>query len=229
MRRMKWWLVVTGTGRCGTGYIMQVLNSVGVKCTHEGIFAPYHTAVGPVVPPGLVTDEEILDRARTRLRNAWWGWQGESSWMAVPYLDLPELKDMVVVHLVRDPKKTIDSQLHQGGFETKGPLSSLFYEFQLEHEPGLKDLETPLERAAYFYTRWNERIEPHADILWRVEDDVQGLLDFLEIDYQGQELFSDTSYNTYGKPRVDADLNALPEPLRGELRKMTERYGYEWP
>lgn len=225
MRRTKWWLIVTGTGRCGTGYIMQVLNDLGVKCTHEGIFAPYHAPEGPVVPLGLVTDDEIRTRIRTRIRNAWWGWQAESSWMAVPYLDLPELKDMRVVHLVRDTKKVIDSQLHQGGFKNE----SLFYEFQLQHEPGLVDLKTQLERAAYFNTRWNKRIEPHADILWRGEDDVRGLLDLLEIDYQDKELFCDTSYNTYGQPQSDVDLNALPKLLRGELREMTERYGYVWP
>lgn len=228
MRRTKWWLIVTGTGRCGTGYIMQVLNGLGVKCSHEGIFTPHHTPDGPVVPPGLVRDDEIRARIRTRLNNAWWGWQAASSWLAAPYLDLPELKDMKVVHLVRDTRKVVNSQLHQGGFENRGPLSSLYYEFQLQHEPGLADLESQLERAAYFNTRWNARIEPHADILWRVEDDVRGLLDLLEIDYQGKELFCDTSYNTYGQPQSDVDLNALPKLLRGELREMTERYGYDW-
>jgi len=227
MRRMKWWLVVTGTGRCGTGYISQVLNSVGVKCSHEDIFAPYHTPEGPIIPEGLVTDDEIRDRMRTRLNNAWWGWQAESSWMAVPYLDLPEMEKMTIVHLVRDPKKTIDSMIRTGGFTEE--TGELFWQFQIKHLPELLETDDLLERAGLFYTRWNARIEPYATLRWRVEDDVRLLLDRLEIPYEGYELFSDTTYNSRGGFATDVDLETLPEPLCGELRDMTERYGYEWP
>lgn len=54
-------LVVTGTGRCGTGYVSEVLNRAGVPTGHEQIFTPYGIA------------------QKSYLR-------AESSWLAVPHL-----------------------------------------------------------------------------------------------------------------------------------------------
>lgn len=228
MRHRGFWLIVTGTGRCGTGYIAHVLNSVNVKCSHEGVFAAYHDAQGPVIPDGLSTDEEIIGRVKKRHQNAWWNWQADSSWMAVPYLERPELEKMTVVHLVRDPKKTIDSMVRTGGFNPD--IGGLFWQFQVKHLPALLETDDRKIRAGLFYTKWNERAERKATIRWRVEDDVLDLLDLLEIDHRGKDVFADTSYNSrIGYGPTDIDLNGMPEPILTDLRQMTERYGYEWP
>lgn len=238
MRRRGFWLIVTGTGRCGTRFMTQTLSSVGVKCTHEGIFQPNKTAVGPDIPPGLVTDEEILARIRQRRDNVWWGWQAESSWMAAPYLDRPGMQDLTVVHLVRDPKKTIDSMVRTGGF--RPDIGALWWEFQVKFLPELAEIDAPyphtgqmdtdgrVARAGLFYVRWNQMIEPHADIRWRVEDPVTDLLDMLEIDYTGKEVFNDTTCGTApGYRPVDIDLSRVPEPTRTELFDMVRKYGYD--
>ncbi len=209
-----WWLLITGTGRCGTGYLSQVLTSVGVKCSHEGMFQP---------DPPEVTVEKI----RIRLENGWWGWEAESSWLAAPFLGRPELKDITVVHLVRDPKKVIDSQMRIHAFWDS---DNKFRKWQLLWVPEITTLLSPFEQAAHFYVRWNRMIEPFADIRWRVEDGVLGLLDRLGIDWHDTEVYSNTHYNSRtGWGPSDVDLDGLPKPIRGELREMGERYGYEWP
>lgn len=216
MRRRGWWLTITGTGYCGTGYLSRVLNSVNVKCTHEGIFSP---------------DNEIITRMTTRISNAWWGWQAESSWLAMPYLVYPQMSKMTVVHLVRHPIRVISTIVRMKGFEenTGGP----FYAFQCRHLPELLEPRNQLDKAALFYIRWNQLIEPHTTVRWRIEDDVLRLLDQLQIEYDGKDVFMDTSFNShygYGyEEKLDANLNDVSEPLRTELRMMTERYGYEWP
>jgi len=224
-----WWLLVTGTGRCGTGYLSKVLSSVGVRCTHEGIFSPHKNPVGEIMPEGMADDEDILYRVRTRMAHPEWEWHAESSWLAAPYLDRAELQKLTVVHLVREPKKTIDSMCRQGGLGHE-KIGGRFYQFSVSNVPESLNIEPCGARMAYFYTRWNEMIESHADIRWRVEDDVTGLLDLLGIDWQGKEVFSNTRYNSrQGYFESDVDLDALSDPIRSDLRTMTERYGYEWP
>lgn len=73
-------VIVTGTGRCGTGYVSTVLNQAGIPATHEGVFNPEGDG---------------------------WEWQRvECSWMAAPHLSH---FDGYVVHLVRHPLAVVNS------------------------------------------------------------------------------------------------------------------------
>lgn len=74
---------VTGTGRCGTGYIAAVLRRCGVKCGHEN----WWTA-----DPKRVQDD--LD--------------GDSSWLALPAVEAGEWSGPVV-HVVRHPVSVVRS------------------------------------------------------------------------------------------------------------------------
>lgn len=209
------WLLGTGTGRCGTGYFARVLSSVGVQCSHEGVFGPD-------------SHEQTMERIATRIdpANTWWGWEAESSWLAAPYLGLPELEGVTVVHLVRHPKKVIDSQMRIRAFEGKHPR---FHEWQMRHLPELEGLP-PLHQAALFYVRWNQMIEPHADIRWQIEGGILRLLDMLDIDWHDKEIYQDRRHNSRaGWGQSDVDLDGLPEPLRSDLQEITTRYGYQWP
>lgn len=73
--------VVTGTGRCGTGYMAQVLTDLGVPCGHEQVW----------------TDQGV--RPQPQLA-------GDASWMAIPDLDSYR---GTVIHLVRNPLDVINS------------------------------------------------------------------------------------------------------------------------
>jgi len=195
--------LITGTGRCGTGYIAMVLRSAGVKCGHENVFGQH----------GI---EYARDNSQC--------WDADSSWLAVPFLNDPILDDVTIVHLVRHPKDVIDSYLSMR-FWTD-PIYATFVAWPLQYLPDLRRYEAPGEKSAYFYLRWNRRIEPHGDVFHRVEDDVVTLLDKLGISYQGKELFDDKKYNTRRTYPSDVNLHELPDPLRSEILDMGRRYGY---
>lgn len=208
------WLLATGTGRCGTGYVAQVLSSCGVKCSHEGVFQR-----DPV--------DETRHKLGVRLdpNNEWWGWEAESSWLAAPFLSWPELVGVTVVHLVRHPKSVIDSQMRIRAFGS----DNVWRHWQEAWLPDLADL-APVEAAATFYIHWNRMIEPHADHFHRIEDPVLPLLTRLGIDWHDKEVYANTQYNSRGGwGPSDVDLDGLPNLLRSELRTMCEEYGYEWP
>jgi hypothetical protein len=218
------WLILTGTGRCGTGYMAQVLTSIGVNCTHEGVFNP----VNPQNSDRLPDEMELRRRMKLNQDEVAWGWQAESSWLAAPYLTVPEMETCTIIHLVRHPKSVIDSQMRIRAFgsENKHPR---FYNFQLQFLPELASME-PFHAAAYYYVRWNLMIEPYADIRHRIDrDSTLELLDWLALDWRKKDVYANKRYNSRGGwGQSDVDLDDLPDNLRLPLRAMTERYGYEW-
>ena len=201
--------LVTGTGRCGTGYIAQVLNSVGIQCTHEQIFNQNGI--------GFAREQIAIRKAHPE-----WGWEGESSWYAAFYLDNPVLDGVTIVHLVRHPKDVIDSQLSMGNWNIYRGKEVL-----LQYLPTLANYVERIDLSAHWYLEWNRKIEPYAHIFHRVEDDVRLLLDKLGIIYAGKSLFDDKKYNTRRTYPSDVDLRAdLSEPLRSGILEMGQQYGY---
>lgn len=81
--------MITGTGRCGTGYIAAVLTRLGIPCGHEAIYGP--------------------DRVQRR-RDL----RGDASYLAATHLGS---FDGVIVHQTRDPLMTIGSLLANGFFD----------------------------------------------------------------------------------------------------------------
>lgn len=206
--------LVTGTGRCGTGYVAKALTSAGVNCTHEGVFSLN----------GVEHARETIQNWRA---NPSWGWEAESSWMAAPFLDDPVLEGVTVVHLVRHPFDFIQSHIRMCNWDGR---YAGFNQWTYAHVPGLEDVADPVCRSARLYVQWNEMIESHANVFHRIEDDARFLLDELGIDWQGRELFSDTRYNhravnqeTFGL----AEARRLPREYRLPLYEMLERYGYD--
>ena len=73
-------LLVTGCARSGTAYASAVLEGIGLDVGHEAVFGP-----------------------RTRRFEGFGETHGDSSWLAVPFLDiLPE--DTYVLHQTRHPQ-----------------------------------------------------------------------------------------------------------------------------
>jgi hypothetical protein len=213
VRDRRMWLLITGTGRCGTGYIAEVLNSVGHKCTHEKIFSM----------KGLDYAREQLALRRSRPE---WRWQAESSWLIAPHLGEPWLSDLTVVHLVRHPRNFIRSHQRMSNWTTKHYERGQEYLYSIM--PELLDHPPPYERSAYFWVKWNEMIEPHARHLHRIEDDVTGLLDALGLVHEGCDLFADKEHNSralvHEKPFELEDLSSETFDM---ISEMMERYGYE--
>ena len=87
----------------------------------------------------------------------------DSSWMAVPYL--PQ-HDGRVILVVREPIDVVRSLLGIRFFEQEGP----FQKFALGHEPDLANLP-PTMACWEWWTRWNRRALPFADVVVFLDDD----------------------------------------------------------
>jgi hypothetical protein len=91
--------LITGCARSGTGYTASLFSELGVPCGHEAVFTPYSTGF-----------------------EGWGTAQGESSWLAVPFVEqLPA--GTVVLHQVRHPAAVIGSLLAIGFFSERGSRS----------------------------------------------------------------------------------------------------------
>lgn len=211
------WLLVTGTGRCGTGFTAHVLNSVRKgMCSHEGVFTL----------KGWQHALELLEKRRAYPN---WKLQADSSWLAVPYLQRPELFNMTAVHLVRHPKNTIESIVKEMRWAMTLPRAP-FMEYGEEHFPEIKQHEDDIvNHAAAWYITFNREAECRGDIRHKVEDGPQVMLDRLGIDYDGKELFSKTDYNTRSWiEHTEVGLEDISEQLKEPLLEMAKRYGYKW-
>ena len=210
-------IIITGTGRCGTGFVAQVLSQLDIGCSHESIFQ------WPA--PSLAF---ALGQYELRENNPAWGWWGESSWLAAPFLEDDDIRQgKIIVHLVRDPARVIQSHLAiQNWTENNGNWQTGIA-FMHEQMPELHAYDDPAHKSGLWYLEWNRRIEPYRDILHRVEDDVTLLLDQLGIDYAGREIFDDAQYNHFQRQApVPFHLSSLLEPLRVPLLEMAGQYGY---
>lgn len=205
-------IVITGTGRCGTGYVAKLLTGAGVDCGHEGVFK-----------------FDGWDKAVKRLEET--ELEADASWLAAPYLDRLNEED-VIVHLVRHPKPTIDSFRRIGFFNPRTWRNHLPYSrFTKDHVIDAWEHTTTKMRAAHFYYVWNRMIEELAPdaIFHRIGDGGKKLLEKLGIEYEGRELFDDKRYNHRDGP-INSDVvlpDDLWDPCKTWIKEMAEDYEYE--
>jgi len=81
-------LVVTGTGRSGTGWCAALLNNAGIFCGHERVFTPKAANGG------------VID---------WCEYHADASWLAVPRLPLMNVDACLVI---RHPLDVVASMAH---------------------------------------------------------------------------------------------------------------------
>lgn len=207
-------ILVTGTGRCGTGFIAKLLTSAGCRCTHEQVFNPMGWG-------------NALEQMRLMEERAEWGWTADASWCGSVYLDRPELDGVTIVHLVRHPKKVLDSFLRE--YKANHPYYNAHYHWLTKRLPEMQTYKTPEGKAACKVLRLNELIDAHANVFHRIEDDPRELLDKLGIDWQDKELFNNPEHNAHpGRAESDVTIADLPEELQGPMEEMGVLYGYEW-
>jgi len=213
-------LIGVGTGRCGTRYVAKLLSSAGLLCGHEYFFSY----------SGLI-------EARRRLNQERNAYVGDTSWLAVPLLDSPELRDALVIHIVRHPKKVIESMLR-----APPGLAPPYDAYLRRHLPILWAYDEEIDRDVLRYVGWNKWIErlcadgrPY--IRYRVEDGPMALFELMrevgavnKLPSEG-DLFSNTKCNTKGAERehVEADPDTINFMLRVQLKGITQEYGYDWP
>lgn len=208
-------VVVTGTGRSGTGFAAKWLTSIGIPCGHEAFFTY----------PGLEHALRILRTRHGHLR-------AESSWEAAPHLDCAPLKDALLIHQVRHPKRVIESCLRVP------PAVTPSYEKYLErYLPETAKYSDTLNKTACRWIYWNQMIEgacrgrPH--YFWRVEDGTSGLYDFLikrglanPGKVKRSAIFTNTRYNHKHGPEAEAKIEQVHPDLRTVLLGQMSTYGY---
>lgn len=208
-------IVVTGTGRSGTGFASKWLTSIGIPTGHEVFYGPWEMPM-------------TLRMLRTRLLFL----RGESSWLAAPMLDSEPIKDALLVHQVRHPKKMLESCLRKPN--SGAPRYAAYME---HHLPRMTAYEDELSRMACQYVYWNQMVEDSCEgrehYFWRVEDGTDGLLRWLDakglVDAEKinpAQVFTNTKWNHKIGPEKFARLEDIDPEVRLALEAQMRRYGY---
>jgi hypothetical protein len=217
--------LVTGTGRCGTGYVAQLLTRLGLPTGHEQVYNPHSLSTGEF---------------------RWGVERGEASWLAAPFLAHFQGD---AVHLVRHPLDVIGSFAGIGFFARRPGDPA--YEYTrwafagagLEPPPDDDDALDParrerlaVARAAAHYVRWNRLIERHARWRFRVESldapSVRALTELLGAPRREalvRSVLASLPRDVNARARREVGWGDVPGELRGELAGLAREYGYDAP
>jgi hypothetical protein len=201
--------IVTGCPRSGTAYASALFSALGVQCGHEKVFGPAQAlGVQPL---------------------AWDGADGDSSYLAVPFLPVD---DAVVLHQVRHPLGFARSILGTA-FLSDHRRGKPFPAVVERYAPEVYEPERQPERAALMWTIWNTMAEAHADITYRVEDLDMALLmrlsALLELDIsedQAAQALDQVPKDTNRRTRWEKVTWARIAPIVADL---AAHYGYKAP
>ena len=203
--------LVTGCPRSGTKYTTTLFRHLGVHVEHEKVFG-----VG-----------EALGRRPHR----WRVFEGDVSWLAVPFLPLHgEDEDVVVLHQLRHPLEFVRSVVGFG-FLSDERADLAFPQVVRRHAPEVYEPATQPERGATMWKVWNARAEPHADITYRLEDlDADLLLELcrmIELPVTEEQVafaIEELPKNINRRVRDESVPWEAIEPIVGEA---AAHYGYE--
>lgn len=208
------------------------LTSLGLPCSHEAFF----DWRGLESAKRRMTGEQkpVLSFCSTNRMDEHGAWhsiekwfpdfgciQGEASYMAAPFLgELP----MRVVHVVRHPTKVINSFCNYINYFSSPEPTNNYEKFIYEHVPELTEEMPQYDRCALYYVRWNEMIEDHAHLRWRVEDDPDIVMNFLGL---CGKPFENKRINSFGRPSQKFSYNDLQTDwIKKDLLTISKRYGY---
>jgi len=196
--------IISGTPRSGTGFMAKLFTSAGIPIGHEMFF-------------GMPGHGYYPQNAR-----------GDSSWMAVPFI---HNFDSTVIHIVRNPLKTLASLLHRETFSEERMAKSIYTFFKTVRVPSLDRYEG-LDKYLAFYLDWNKAIDQVENIRVKLEDvtkDPKPMLDDLGIKYDPAKLYN-KPYNQSNNPTPNLTLDnfttCTPELLE-KFIKLARSYGYE--
>jgi hypothetical protein len=172
--------IITGTGRCGTLYWSNLFTSLGIPCSHEGVFThqglncALRTISGEErLKNSMISEEEKIQCDESNIR-------AESSYMAAPFTKY--FPHSSIIHVIRNPIKVVSSFISMGFFSKEiTPESNPYEYFMHEHIPELKEDIPPLDKACLYWAEWNNLIEYSGRVAYRqkIEDYKDGLVHFL--------------------------------------------------
>lgn len=233
---MKLQYLVTGTGRCGTVYLANLLTKSGLPCGHESIFTPW----GLDEAIARLDGRSPIQVSAISLASCgdWFPEAGavvaDSSYMAAPFLDHALLRDVRIIHVVRHPMDVINSFVVGLNYFQEWLPPDVWHQFIYTHAPELRLDYHPLDRAALYYIRWNRMIEKRsagrAYFFCQVETITHRLFDYLGRSCHDEKLLSARTINGRMDGKPEYHFEDIPSTaLRRELRDLAERYGYPLP
>lgn len=200
-------VVFTGTGRCGTTHVSELLTRAGYHCSHEKYFTP----------------EGPLHRNFRRSHRA----RADASWLAVPFLPDPEIR---AIHVVRNPLDVIRSFFNIGFFDAEfAHLRPRFVGFARTHFDFSGD---PMRDCLRWYVDWNTRCEAityRRLAIERIEESRDQLSAWLDFEVPPVAISKDTNTRPklVEKPVDDVRCRISEYPEFASLEAMAHRYGYE--
>jgi hypothetical protein len=143
-------VLITGTGRCRTGWAYRTLHGAGMDITHQGI-----------------RHEHAIDRWRL------FEDRSDVSFEAAPLAFALKARGWRILLLIRDPAEVVRSWMSLGAFSQTMHLSHTEWWTSMRiHTPRVTDESLdPILRATRFYIGWNRLVlnaEPEA--ILRVEE-----------------------------------------------------------
>jgi len=183
----------------------QLFNSADIKIGHEMYF-------------GMPNSGMFIDQAT-----------GDSSWLAVPYLEKIKETGTTIIQITRNPVRVINSQFCSKFFSrtkiTEGMLWDMYPMLVL---PELRKFKG-LDRLMYFWIKWNEKIEPYADHRFKIEDINENTklpFEKLGINIHNKKLLPPIPTNRRTKQQY-IKLGTLSRyPLYENFIKKAKEYGY---
>ena len=234
--------IVTGTGRSGTVFAAKLLTKLGIPCGHECIFnyEPFDKIARKLYDPKLrelsycSTHDLSIKKDNPEELEKWTEGEktiAESSYMAAPYLNLPELKNVKIIHLIRNPLKVISSFVKSlNYFSQNNPTNE--WEIKIYNNlRNLRNIHTQIERACFYYCKWNELIEnnskKHKYIICKLENITNNNLFYNFIDKTKQEIELPKNVNAINKREENFKITDIPiGPVKEEFIKKISQYGY---
>lgn len=203
--------IVTGVGRSGTTYLARLLTSMNLKCGHESIF---NYSEDEIIKERLLNPEKrVISTVSTQNRPVWIDpkqIEAESSYLSAPYLNWPELDNVKIIHIYRNPIKVARSFIMDFRYFEKNepnkenPFNELGFEEKIwRFLPELSNIKTQAERFCYFYMEWNKlaknNYKDKENIQLNIEDENldKKIIKFLKLECKTENLFNNKKENTY--------------------------------
>lgn len=243
--------LVTGTGRCGTVYVAELLTSLGIPCGHESFFQmpenskevnqvekKFEKIITKKIQPQLskISMQPSKNAKGEMRRHQPWVEKSEiiadSSYFSAPFLNHDLLKNTKIIHVVRHPLNVISSFVEDFNYfqktsaPTKDDAIDAPQQFIYKNLPILSHKLSPINRGAVYYIEWNRMIEKSnkIDLFVQVEKSPEILMNFLNT--ENKSYYKNKKRNSKKRKDTKIKLNDFQPDIRKELIKIGTQYGY---
>lgn len=215
-----------------------MLTAVGIPCGHETIFSVDAYNKRTYLKKRLLGVDRKLSYTSTHnfyTKEEYADWVdantivADSSYMCVPYLDFPEIENIPVLHIVRNPIDVVSSFILDAKYFSNNLPTNHWEDFIYGVLPAMKELENPFQRACYYVCKWNELIEIKSKgrryLRSKLED---GYTDEVRQFVGGSELKTEISKktNSWKQRRDNISVSSMDLVSQYYLKEISDRYGY---